>query len=215
MNEAQDIQQDDREQDRPVLSAADKRWLLGLARRAVEAAAARRSGPAVDGETLSPAVRSRAACFVTLYRFGELRGCIGSRSDTEELWRAVIESARSSATQDPRFIPVMPDEVGALELHISVLTPMKPLTWRNEEDLRAQLKPFVHGVRIRNGIHRGLYLPTVWEHFAGASDIVAAFLGHLSQKAGDRSGTLWRDPNTAYEVFEALEFGEADADLAG
>jgi len=111
-------------------------------------------------------------------------------------------------------MPVTPGEVPDLEIQISVLTPARPLPWNGVADLRAKLKPYVHGVLIRNGMRRALYLPKVWEHFSGSPDIVAAFLEHLSRKAGDRTGDMWRDPATVYEVFESLDFGEADPDLA-
>jgi AmmeMemoRadiSam system protein A len=196
------------------LTAAEKRTLLRLARAAVEAAAAGQRERFAEPDDLTPALRRPADCFVTLYKFGELRGCIGSRGSSEPLWRAVIDSATASATRDPRFLPVEPHEVHDLEIHISVLTPPRPLQWQSEAGLRASLKPHVHGVTIRNGYLRALYLPAVWEHFEGSSDIVAAFLSSLSRKAGDPTGQLWRDRRTAYEVFESLDFGEADADLA-
>ena len=211
MNEAKDRQAGNRAEELPRLSMADRRWLLRLARNSVEAAVSRRRMEPVDRKVLSAAVRQRADCFVTLYRFGSLRGCIGSRSGAGELWEAVIDSARASAIEDPRFMPVTPDELEDLVIEISVLTPLRPIAWRTEDDIRAQLKPFVHGVRIRNGLRRALYLPKVWEHFAGASDPVSAFLEHLSQKAGDLFGTMWRDPATTYEVFE---LSDTSSDLA-
>lgn len=200
-------------EDRPELSRSERALLLNLARSAVEAAAWGRKAPSVDRAALTPALRRKADCFVTLYRFGELRGCIGGRSGSDELWYAVIQSATASASRDPRFMPVQPHELPEIEIHISVLTPPRKLPWSDEADLRRKLKPHVHGVSIRNGSRRALYLPAVWRHFEGSPDIVATFLTNLSRKAGDDSGRMWRDPTTEYEVFEALEFGEADADL--
>lgn len=199
--------------DLPELSRDERRRLLAFARAAVEAAARGRRRPVVEPSELTPAMRRLADCFVTLYRHGDLRGCIGGRSGAEELWRAVIESATASATRDPRFLPVEPHELPTIEIEISVLTPQRALTWSDEADLRRKLRPYVHGVSISNGFRRALYLPKVWEHFEGSSDIVAAFLSNLSRKAGDPTGTMWRDPATRYEVFEALDFGESDADL--
>jgi len=194
-----------------TLSPEEKRALLLLARASVENAVLGRRAPEPGAAELTDALRRRADCFVTLYKWGELRGCIGSRTGSEELWRAVVDSARASATRDPRFMPVEPHETGDVEIQISVLTPPRRLEWRSEADLRGALQPMVHGVTIRKAHQRALYLPKVWEHFAGADDIVAVFLTHLSRKAGDPSGAMWKDPRTVYEVFETLDFGEADA----
>jgi AMMECR1 domain-containing protein len=112
--------------------------------------------------------------------------------------------------RDPRFPSVTPSELPDLEIHISVLTPPRPLPVSGPDELRERLQPFVHGVTIQNGMLRALYLPQVWDHFAGDADIIASFLGSLSRKAGDMSGTLWRQQGTRFEVFEAISFGEGD-----
>ena len=49
----------------------------------------------------------RAACFVTLKKHGELRGCIGTLEPAEaSLGREIARNAHSSAMRDPRFPPV-------------------------------------------------------------------------------------------------------------
>ena len=45
------------------------------------------------------------------YRKRPLRGCIGSIFPQESLYQAVIERAKSAATEDPRFPPVRPEEL--------------------------------------------------------------------------------------------------------
>jgi len=195
----------------PEPTPSERRFLLGLARRAVEAAVRHEPRPRVDADDLTPALKRPADTFVTLYEHGDLRGCIGSRTGSQPLYEAVIENAGASATRDPRFPAVLPSELRDLVISISVLTPPRALSVSGPDDLRDRLQPFVHGVTIQSGTLRALYLPQVWDHFAGDADIVASFLTSLSRKAGDFSGKLWQQPGTRFEVFEAVSFGEGDA----
>ena len=80
---------------------------LVLARKAVTAAANGREGPEEDAAEPEK-LRVRRACFVTLTKKGELRGCIGTLSPQEPLCQAVVRRARSAATEDTRFSPVRP-----------------------------------------------------------------------------------------------------------
>jgi AMMECR1 domain-containing protein len=59
---------------------------------------------------------------VTLFREGELRGCIGHIFPREPLYRAVIECAHGAAMRDPRFPAVTGFESDKLTIEISVLT---------------------------------------------------------------------------------------------
>ena len=54
----------------------------------------------------------RAACFVSLKKHGELRGCIGTLDPAEpDLGREVARNAHAAAFQDPRFPPVNSHEL--------------------------------------------------------------------------------------------------------
>ena len=69
----------------------------------------------------------RAGAFVTLRRGRELRGCIGSLETDRPVAEIVRQSAAAAAGEDPRFSPVTPDEVPALQIEVSVLGPLEPL----------------------------------------------------------------------------------------
>ena len=196
--------------DATTLTDSDRRYLLRLARDTIEAVVRSKPRPRVVESELSESLLRPADTFVTLFLRGQLRGCIGSRSGREPLYRSVMDSAEASATRDPRFPPVAAWEVPELEISVSVLTPTRPIQWSTVNDLRERIQPFVHGVVLSNGVRRALYLPQVWEHFAGDPDAHAAFLSSLSRKAGDPTGTLWKDPGTRYEIFEAETFRESD-----
>jgi len=90
-------------------------------------------GYAGAGQALDPPsgafYERRAACFVTLKKHGQLRGCIGTLEPAEaSLGREIERNAFSSAMRDPRFPPVTADEVEALTCSVDVLSPSEPCT---------------------------------------------------------------------------------------
>ena len=96
----------------------------------------------------------RAGVFVTLHKFGELRGCIGTIAPTSgSMAEEIIRNAISAATDDPRFDPVGVDELPHLSVHVDVLNPPEPVS------SRADLDPKRYGVIVSKGMHRGLLLP--------------------------------------------------------
>ena len=88
----------------------------------------------------------RAACFVTLKKHGELRGCIGTLEPAEgSLGWEIARNAHSSAMRDPRFPPVTPDECEALTCSVDVLSPSEPCTLDD-------LDPQRYGVIVEAGL---------------------------------------------------------------
>ena len=79
------------------LTAADRSYLLDLARRTLREAAATGGLPGVPTGGLAPELTRERGCFVTLTRRGELRGCIGYILPQGPLVQAVIENARNAA----------------------------------------------------------------------------------------------------------------------
>jgi AmmeMemoRadiSam system protein A len=102
-----------------------------------------------------PELDRGAGVFVTLRLRGRLRGCIGRITPGDPLWRVVPEIARCSALDDPRFPPLGPHELDAIELEISVLGPMRGI--RGPEEIR----PGLDGLIIRRADRSGLLLPQV------------------------------------------------------
>ncbi|HEU4403009.1 MAG TPA: AMMECR1 domain-containing protein, partial [Candidatus Polarisedimenticolia bacterium] len=78
------------------LSRDEKRALLALARRAVEACLAALPGPEIGSQPARLHVRQDA--FVTLRVRGELRGCIGMMEGADSLAETVIRCAAAAAT---------------------------------------------------------------------------------------------------------------------
>lgn len=96
----------------------------------------------------------KSACFCTIYKNGELRGCIGTILPFyDSLYQEIIENAISAATRDPRFNPVTIEELDLLEYKVDVLSDISPVV-----DLK-KLNPKINGIIVRQGTKQGLLLP--------------------------------------------------------
>jgi len=181
----------------------ERTWLLGLARKTVEAAVKGEARPEIDGGTLSEKFTELKGCFVTLNENGELRGCIGSIFPEEPLYQAIIRRAQDAALRDTRFSPVTREELDRIEVEVSVLTVPNLLEFSTPEELLAKLRPHRDGVVLRLHYREATYLPQVWEQLPEKE----AFLSTLSQKAG-LSPDAWKHPMTTILVYQAEAWGE-------
>ena len=128
------------------------------------------------------------ACFVTLYKNGNLRGCIGTLEAHRPLVFDVIDNALNSAFDDPRFQPLGVAELKLVKISISVLSKPKPFPVKDSDDLLKKLKPKKHGLIIKKGWARATFLPVVRDQLPTKEE----FLGHLCMKAG-LEANAWRD----------------------
>jgi len=173
--------------------------LLALARRAIRAYVLEQLLP---DESSSPQPGQRRGAFVTLHLAGRLRGCMGRPDSSESLESAVAICAVLAASRDPRFPPVRPQEIEALEIEISILTPPEPVPLAQVFD---RLDPGRHGAVVSLGGYRGLLLPQVAAEQGWGSQ---RFLEETCRKAGLTPGA-WRDPEVRIELFTAEVFSEA------
>lgn len=120
------------------------------------------------------------AVFVTLTREGELRGCIGSLEAHRPLLDDLRANARAAAFGDPRFPPLDVEELDGTQVEVSILSRPEPMSFRNEADLLARLRPGIDGVILEYGWHRATFLPQVWEQLPEPRQ----FIAQLKRKAG-------------------------------
>ncbi|MCK4881241.1 MAG: AmmeMemoRadiSam system protein A, partial [Bacteroidales bacterium] len=125
---------------------------------------------------LTETLEIRCGAFVSLYVDHHLRGCIGTFSEEEPLYKNVTKMAVSAAIDDSRFTSIHPDELSRLELEISILTPRQRIYDPSEIVIGK------HGIYIKHGANRGTLLPQV----AVKQDwSIKEFLGNCSKyKAG-------------------------------
>ena len=176
----------------PSLSGPEKQQILRLAREALMAAVRKEAHRPTDKD-YSGRLGLPGACFVTLHKRGDLRGCIGLMSAEQSLASAIIAMAEAAALRDARFAPVQPEELDQISLEVSVLSPCIKI--KGPSDVRVG----EHGLLISKGIHRGVLLPQVAaEHGWNAE----TFLRQTCVKAGLPPDS-WSDPGAVLEVFSA------------
>ncbi|MBM4433038.1 MAG: MEMO1 family protein [Chloroflexi bacterium] len=150
--------------------------LVQLAKKAVETYV--NEGKVVKPGELTPEMKERAGTFVSIHKRGGLRGCIGTFEPTRKnVAEEVISNAISSATRDPRFPAVSPNELEDLDYSVDVLT--KP----REVGSKEELDPKKYGVIVECGWRKGLLLPDL-----EGVDSVEQQIDICRQKAGIAPG---------------------------
>ena len=161
-------------------TASEKEILLNIVDQSIQYGLKHNKPLPIGLDQYPKKLHEYGACFVTLEKNGDLRGCIGSLEAHRPLVIDVSENAYAAAFLDSRFSPLTPDEYPLLTKHISVLTKPVPMVFSSEEDLLNQIRPNIDGlVLIENG-YRGTFLPAVWESLPDKKE----FLRHLKMKAG-------------------------------
>jgi len=180
------------------LSAEEKRVLLKLVRDTIELYL--KDGTRVDTPPAEGIFGEECGAFVTLHKKGGLRGCIGNMVGRGPLAETIREMAIASATGDPRFSRVSPDELADIDIEISVLSPMRQI-----KD-PAEVQVGTHGILMRRGMCQGVLLPQVASEYGWDRE---TFLQQTCHKAG-LPADAWKDPDTVIEIFSAEVFGEKE-----
>jgi len=178
------------------LSSDDRLALVEIARRAIAGAILEKRIP--DFPDFPASLSNHRGAFVTLYRAGALRGCVGQVENPGPLADVVARSAINAALNDPRFHPVGAEEVPTLEIEISVLT-------APERIQPEAIVSGVHGLLVVRGVCRGLLLPQVASERKWSGQ---RLLEETCVKAG-LARDAWRDPATEVFAFTADVFSES------
>ena len=195
---------DSRSLERPVpvtaetnLRPEDKKALLAFARESINWYLTSQTLPLARG--FAPLLQQPRGVFVTLKKRGQLRGCIGRLVPDMPLGKLVGSMALQSAFQDPRFSPVSASELKDLEVEISVLTPMKPVSGYQDIVVGRD------GVVLSKEGRSAVFLPQVAPEQGWDRDTM---LDHLAMKAG-LSQDAWRR-GAKFSTFQAIVFHEGE-----
>jgi len=178
---------------------AERKMLLQIAHEAIIALV---EGRDISFPVPSPHLAEPRGVFTTIYSAGKLRGCVGFPVPNFPLFKAVAQTARAAASEDPRFAPVSLPEARTLRISISILSPLSSIPPSEVEIGR-------HGLVISQGAQRGLLLPQVpvehgWDRHT--------FLEQTCLKAG-LPPDAWRT-GAHIEGFTAEVFGDSDVETA-
>ncbi len=169
--------------------------LLDMARSAIVQTL--ENGRPVNPEKPPEWLLEKRAIFVTLKTGSRLRGCIGMTEPRLPLYRAITQMACAAAFQDTRFRPLASQELPAINIEISILSPLRRVQDANKIIMGK------HGVVVRSEGRSGLFLPQVAEETGWTRK---KFLNELcSQKAGLSKGA-WQDPKTELYTFTVQSF---------
>lgn len=174
----------------------DKKILLDIARRNIEAAVKGTPVDVADLCTDSPDLQKKQGAFVTIRTQRSLRGCIGSLSPNLPLHETVADMAASAVTRDTRFLTnqVTEAELGELEIEISVLSPLQKIKDPQE------IEPGKHGIYIKKGYRTGCFLPQVATETGWTTE---EFLSQCCSTKAGLAPNAWKEKGTEVYVFTA------------
>ena len=133
---------------------------------------------------------NRAGVFVFVHKDGSLRRWIGTiQAKKRNIAEEMVENGISAATKDPRFSPVRPEELDALEISVDVLGRPEKIRSKDELDVKR------YGVIVTKGFRRGLLLPNL-----DGVDTVEEQVSIALRKAGLSE----REKNYEMERFEVV-----------
>jgi len=178
-----------------------KNYLLSVARKAIADELEISFGEPVEPDGHDAELTEKTGVFVTLEINGRLRGCIGNILPVYPLFEAVRKNAVNAAFEDPRFMPLEPEEFDDVEIEISVLSVPKKLSYKNSGDLLKKLRPGIDGVILKKGYYEATYLPQVWGDLHDKEE----FLSSLCVKAGMDSGE-WKKGGVTVSIYEVEAF---------
>jgi len=190
-----------------MLEQQDRDEMLRIAVRAVAEPLAHGRRWLPDLTEMAPALRDPGACFVTLRRSQRLLGCIGSLVPHRPLGVDVAHNAAAAAFDDPRLPAVTVADMAALDVHVSVLGPLRVLPVAGWAELADALRPGEDGLLVTDGRHRATFLPSVWGELATPRE----FLDALWVKAGMRPG-VW-PAHLQVSRYSVEEFGSPARDV--
>lgn len=134
-------------------------------------------------------INNKAGVFVTIKKYGELRGCIGTISPVREnIAQEILQNAVSAAVEDPRFPPVREEELLDLVYSVDVLKEAEPISSMEELDVKK------YGVIVSAGRRRGLLLPNL-----EGIDTVEQQVSIAKKKAG-----IYKNEDVKLERFEVV-----------
>jgi uncharacterized protein (TIGR00296 family) len=189
------------------LTDEEGKLLVELARKAVEEYLKNKRCIKIP-EKLPKKLLQPCGVFVTInsLRHGEkqLRGCIGFPYPSAPLAEAVIDSAISAATRDPRFDSLSLTELDSVVFEVSVLTPPVMIEVKNPNEYKSKIEIGEDGLIVERGVFKGLLLPQVPVEWGWDKE---EFLCQCCVKAG-LPPDHWLVQGTKIFKFQAIIFEE-------
>lgn len=183
----------------PGMSGQEKKTLFDIARDTLKWCVSGQAGGSFSFKDyeLTEKLKVDMATFVTLKFDGRLRGCIGSLQPVEPLYKSLHHNTINAAMNDPRFRPIRKEDVGDIDIHVSILSPILSISSLDEFKLGE------HGIILEKGGARAVFLPEVATEQGWTEEQT---LSQLSQKAG-LDPDAWRE-GAGFKIFSSVVLSE-------
>ena len=176
----------------------DYKKLIPIARDSIKGVL-KKKDPEISDEIKSEFSEKQGA-FVTLKKYGHLRGCIGYIEPIMPLWKTISNAAVAAAFKDIRFPPLKESELNEIRIELSILTVPKLIEVNDPNEYFQKIKLGRDGLIIKHPMGEGVLLPQVPEEWGWTLD---EYLMNLCHKAGLPS-YAWRDKETKIYSFQAI-----------
>lgn len=134
-------------------------------------------------------LENKRGVFVSIHKFNQLRGCIGTIYPTyDNIAEEIISNAINASTKDNRFNPITEDELDYLDINVDVLQKPEDINNPNELDIKK------YGVIVSSGYKKGLLLPDI----PGIESIEEQI------EIAKRKGNIKEDEDIKLERFEVI-----------
>jgi len=184
-------------------------YLVKLARHAAEMWVKGNEKPSPK-EPIPDQAKFRTGAFVTVKtavgKERHLRGCIGYILGIDTLYKEVIDLAKASTLNDPRFPPVTIDELPNLVFEVTVMTPPERIEYSSSQNLLEQIVIPGDGLIVKFGRFQGLLLPQVPIEQGWNTE---EFLSHTCRKAY-LPMDAWKREKITVEKFQGIIFSESE-----
>lgn len=186
-----------------MLSKKDGDYLIKIAKKAISEYVI--NNHKIDVPKDCPEyLKENLGVFVTLNENKNLRGCIGYPEPIMPLINAVIDVGISAATADPRFPKLQEDELGEIDIEVTVLTKPEIIQVSNSHEYPEKIAIGEDGLIIEKGFYKGLLLPQVaTEHDMDSEE----FLSNTCMKAG-LDYSCWLNDDVKIYSFQGQIFKE-------
>lgn len=126
-----------------------------LATRTIENFVRTRTHIVPDRKTPKWMTDTKAGVFVSIKKYGQLRGCMGTvEATTDNIAEEICKMAVAASSEDTRFGAITEEELAYLNISVDILN--SPVSASMEE-----LDPMRYGVIVQKGYRKGLLLPGI------------------------------------------------------
>jgi len=129
----------------------------------------------IDAERLKeehPILNEKMATAVTLYLDNEVRAHHCSLHPKKSLLDDLIHTAKIAAFESEFYPPISTSQYLHVSIQVSILTPLKLLSYQNIDELLAQITPFQDGVIMSYQGYESYIFPDAWSKKQNINDIL-------------------------------------------